>query len=69
MVAKQASRGVRRAMGAGSISRSVEGPVRPQVVRHGLAEAYREMAADKAREAEALEWCEGLLGDVADEER
>jgi len=27
------------------------------------------MAADEAREAEALEWSEGLLGDVADEPR
>jgi antitoxin (DNA-binding transcriptional repressor) of toxin-antitoxin stability system len=28
--------------------------------------AYEEMAADKKREAEALEWAEGTFGDVAD---
>lgn len=30
---------------------------------------YREMAADEAREQEALEWAETLVGDVADERR
>jgi len=34
-----------------------------------LEAAYREMAADEAREAEAREWTEGLVGDVADETR
>ena len=28
-----------------------------------LAQGYRDMAADKEREAEALEWCEALIGD------
>ncbi len=28
-----------------------------------LEKAYREMAADKAREAEAEAWSEGLIGD------
>ena len=31
--------------------------------------AYREMAEDKARETEALEWAEGTIGNVADETR
>ena len=36
--------------------------------RHSTLEAgYRAMAADKEREAAALEWCEALLGDVTDE--
>ena len=34
-----------------------------------LEAAYREMASDEARESEALEWSEGLIGDVADEQR
>jgi hypothetical protein len=34
-----------------------------------LAAAYREMAADEDREAEAHEWAEATLGDVADETR
>jgi hypothetical protein len=31
-----------------------------------LRSAYREMAADREREAEAEEWSEGLIGDAAD---
>lgn len=38
-------------------------------VYEGLREAYREMAADEAREAEALEWADETCGDVADDER
>lgn len=34
-----------------------------------LAEAYAEMAADAAREAEAEEWADALSPDVADEPR
>jgi hypothetical protein len=34
-----------------------------------LAEGYRQMAADAEHEAEALEWIEGLIGDVGDESR
>jgi hypothetical protein len=29
-----------------------------------LEEAYRDMAADQAREREAEEWSEGLIGDA-----
>ncbi len=32
-----------------------------------LEEAYRQMAADQKREAEALDWAESLIGDVANE--
>jgi hypothetical protein len=32
-----------------------------------LDEGYRAMAADKEREAEALEWCNALVGDIEDE--
>src|SRR5437016_5698757 len=36
--------------------------------RHqSLAAAYREMAADHQREAEAEEWCEGLIGNASQE--
>ncbi len=34
-----------------------------------LLAGYRRMAADKEREAEALEWSEATIGDVADEAR
>ncbi len=32
-----------------------------------LAAAYQQMAEDERREAEALEWAEATMGDVADE--
>lgn len=34
----------------------------------GLLSQYREMALDKAREADAQEWGEGLISDAADQE-
>lgn len=37
--------------------------------RHAeLLSAYREMAADRERETEAVEWSEGLIGDGTDQE-
>ncbi|HEX8711921.1 MAG TPA: hypothetical protein VF730_08620 [Terracidiphilus sp.] len=35
-----------------------------RVKQDDLAESYRQMAADKEREAEADEWTEGLMGDA-----
>jgi hypothetical protein len=32
-------------------------------VPQDIEAAYREMAADEARERDALEWCEGVMGD------
>jgi hypothetical protein len=37
------------------------------VLGSGSWDAYEEMAADVTREAEALDWSEALLPDVADE--
>ena len=34
-----------------------------------LEAAYRQVAADEDREAEAFEWAEATIGDVADEPR
>lgn len=34
-----------------------------------LEASYAEMAADEAGEAQALEWADALIGDVADEAR
>lgn len=39
-----------------------------QSVLNDLAESYREMAADCEREAEAKEWTESLVADVASDE-
>ncbi len=34
-----------------------------------LSTDYQSMAADAEREKEALEWCNGLIGDAADLEQ
>ena len=61
--------GLYREVGRHFISQFIEKLVRPHVVKKNLEKAYREMAADEKREAEALEWSEGLIGDVSDETR
>ncbi len=61
--------GLYRRIGPRKISRFLEGLARPHVVDTHLEAAYREMAADEARESEALAWSEELIGDVADEPR
>ena len=58
--------GLYRTVGARKISGFIEGLVRPHVVREDLTEAYRAMAADEEREAEAEEWAENLVEDVCD---
>ena len=52
-------------VGAGRISGFLNSLARPHVVDDQLEEAYREMAADEQREAEALEWAESLISDIA----
>ena len=61
--------GLYRVVGPGRISQFIERLVRPHVVREDLDRAYAEMAADEARETEALDWADSLLPDVADESR
>ena len=61
--------GLRRVVGRRNISRFLNDLARPHVVRENLEEGYRAMAADEEREAEAAQWSEGLVGDVADELR
>jgi hypothetical protein len=61
--------GLHRTVGRGRISRFIEGLIRPHVLDDALEAGYAEMAKDKEREAEALEWSENLIGDVADEPR
>jgi len=56
-------------VGRRRISRFIEDLVRPKVSRQHLEEAYKQMARDEEREADALEWAEGTVGDVADETR
>lgn len=61
--------GLHSVIGPRKISRFIEELVRPHVVGKDMEAAYAQMASDEAREAEAAEWVEGLVGDVADETR
>ncbi|MDA8307705.1 MAG: addiction module antitoxin [Deltaproteobacteria bacterium] len=61
--------GLHRRIGKRRISRFIEELVRPYVLDASLDEGYRAMAEDKEREAEALEWCNALAKDEADEAR
>lgn len=61
--------GLHKVIGPRKISRFVEDLVRPHVVKHELESAYAEMAKDKSREKEALEWAEATLGDSTYEKR
>ena len=60
--------GLRTVIGPRKISRFVEELVRPHVVKRELYDGYRDMAADRVRESEALEWAESTCGDVSHEE-
>ena len=61
--------GLHRLVGRGRISRFIETLVRPHLAGKNLDAEYRLMALDEAREADAREWAEGTVGDVADEAR
>lgn len=61
--------GLQRSIGRALTSQFIEDLVRPHVVNDALAAGYVEMARDEQREAQALEWSEGVVGDVADEPR
>lgn len=61
--------GLHAVIGRRRISRFLNDLARPHVTCEGLATAYAAMAADENREAEAAEWTESLIADVADEPR
>lgn len=61
--------GLYHTVGPRRISQFIEDLVRPHVTGSDLAEEYASMAADEAREAEAAEWSNALISDVADETR
>jgi hypothetical protein len=68
-VDEQLYEGLHRVIGRGNISQLIEGLVRPHLGTADLAEEYRLLALDEAGEAEALEWIEAMIEDVADESR
>ena len=63
-VDEEVYKGLYRVVGQRKISKFIEDLVRPHVVRPDLNAAYREMAEDEEREAEALDWAEGTLTDA-----
>ncbi len=58
--------GLCRRVGERRMSQCIENLVKPHVLDTTLDDGYRAMAAGKEREAEALEWCNALVGDIAD---
>jgi predicted CopG family antitoxin len=60
--------GLRRVVGPRHISRFLETLARPHVVLADVDAAYAAMAADEDREADALQWAEATVGDVAGSE-
>ena len=61
--------GLHKVVGRRHISQFIEDLVRPHVISADLEGAYQAMAEDEEREAEALEWAEATIGDVADATR
>lgn len=61
--------GLYRMVGKRRMSQFIEDLVRPHVLDTSLDDGYRAMAADQAREAQAMEWCNALAGDMANEAR
>jgi predicted CopG family antitoxin len=68
-VDKDVYEGLHKVIGRRHISQFIEDLVRPHVIGTDLEAGYRAMAEDEAREAEALEWSEATIGDVADAAR
>lgn len=61
---EQVYEGLHSVIGHRRISRFIETVVRPHVLATDLDAAYREMAQDEQREAEASKWAESSLGSV-----
>ncbi len=59
--------GLHSIVGRRRISRFLNDLARPHVVGQDLSAGYAAMAADEAREADAVAWSEGLVRDVASE--
>jgi hypothetical protein len=53
--------GLYRTVGKRRMSQFIEDLLRPHVLDTSLDDGYRAMAADKAREAEAMEWCNAIV--------
>ena len=56
--------GLHKTIGPRKISKFVEDLVRPHVVHPNLESAYSDMAKDREREKEALDWAETTFKDI-----
>lgn len=61
--------GLHKTIGPRKISKFVEELVRPHVVRPNMELAYAQMAKDKKREKDALDWAETTFKDMTREKR
>ena len=68
-VDKEVYEGLYKTIGPRKISKFVEELVRPHVVRPNLELAYSQLAKNKKREADALEWAETTFKDIAREKK
>lgn len=66
---EQVYEGLHNAIGPRRISQFIETLVRPHVMGKGLKAAYKKMAEDEARESEALQWADAVIGDADHEAR
>ena len=57
--------GLHRTIGKRHRSRFIENLLRPHVLDTLLDDGYQAMAADTARESDAVEWCNALAQDMA----
>jgi predicted CopG family antitoxin len=61
--------GLYRTIGKRKMSQFIEDLLRPHVLDISLDEGYQAMAVDTVREAEAIEWCNAIIGDMVDASR
>ena len=61
--------GLYRTIGKRKMRQFIEDLLRPHVLNTTLDSGYKAMAADQARENEAMEWCNALSGDMSSEAR
>ena len=66
---KDVYEGLHKTVGRRKISKYIEDMVRPHVLQPNLDAEYAEMAKDKNREKEALEWAENTYRDAFNETR
>lgn len=57
--------GLYRTIGKRRMSQFIEDLLRPHVLTTALEDGYKAMAADVAREDDAMEWCAALSKEVA----